>query len=145
MYRCAGLLLLSSWSLVAFKSITCCCFQVDHLLLSSWSLLYAAVLSNSALVACDSKWVTVAFYSMFLSNRRSGVPTALIVTLLVPLETAVVSVHVLCTPYNHAPVSLLWQFMQSHIDACVFSCILPPAYFGRMTSDDILDFFPLQI
>ena len=49
----------------------------------------------------------LAFYSVFLNIHQSGVLTAL--TWLVPHETAVVSVQVLCTPYNHA-----WcHFMQS--------------------------------
>ena len=45
----------------------------------------------------------------FLNIHRSGVLTAL--AWLVQLETAAVSVQVLCTPYNHAPC----HFMQIHI------------------------------
>ena len=44
-----------------------------------------------------------------MNIHRSYVLTAL--AWLVPRETAVVSAHVLCTPYNHAPC----HFMQSHI------------------------------
>ena len=46
-----------------------------------------------------------------------------VVTWLVPRETAVVSAHVLCTPYNHAPghsASLPKDVIYVQ-DACVFS------------------------
>ena len=47
-----------------------------------------------------------------------------VVTWLVPRETSAFSVHILCTPYSHAPV---YSFIWSHIlYICVFSCNLPP-------------------
>ena len=51
-----------------------------------------------------------------MNIHRSGVLSAL--AWLVPQETAAVSVHVLCTPYNCAPC----YFMQSHIHK-VYACL----------------------
>ena len=66
--------------------------------------------THCALVAWNSEWVTVSFYSAFvfvlvllISIKVAYLPRYLVVTWLVPRETAAVSVHVLCTPYNHAP------------------------------------------
>ena len=42
----------------------------------------------------------------------------MVLTWLVPHETAAVSAQVLCTPYNHAPC----HFMQSHIRK-VYACL----------------------
>ena len=56
------------------------------------------------------------FCFVFLNIHRSGVLTAL--AWLVPHETATVSAHVLCTPYNHAPC----HFLQSHIRK-VYACL----------------------
>ena len=52
---------------------------------------------------CDPDWVTVALYS-FLEYPFKWLQCCLVVTWLVPCETAAISAHVLCTPYNHAPV-----------------------------------------
>ena len=46
-----------------------------------------------------------------------------VVTWLVPCETAAVSVHVLCTPYNHKPAYNVTFFE----GACVFNSSLRPA------------------
>ena len=50
--------------------------------------------------------VTVAFHSAFLifSIEVVYLQRYLVVTWLVPHETAAVLAHVLCTPYNHAQV-----------------------------------------
>ena len=54
----------------------------------------------------------------------------LVVTWLVPCETAAILVHVLCTPYNHKFTgSFYWK---PHMKgACVFSCNLPPALWAE--------------
>ena len=45
-----------------------------------------------------------------------------------PCETAAILVHILCIPYNHAPMLNLHCHF-SWTGACVFlSCNLPPAY-----------------
>ena len=62
--------------------------------------------THFAHVACDSEGVTVSFYSALFIIHRSGVLAAL----LVPCETAAVSVHVLCKPYNYAPVYSVASF-----------------------------------
>ena len=81
---------------------------------------------HCTLVACDSTWVTAAFFIVHLfefpSRWCTSVPHYLVVKWLVPCETAAISVHILCTPYNHAPV-----YSVTTKGACVFSCILPPA------------------
>ena len=85
-------------------------------------VLFSALLSRLTALAWGSTWVT-SFIARFSNIHWSGVLTAL--AWLVPHETAAVLVHILCTPYNHAPC----HFMQSHIrnGVCVFSCNLPPA------------------
>ena len=69
--------------------------------------------SHCSSVACDSKRVTVAFRSLF------GIPTqvvylqcCLIVTWLVPRETAIISAH---SVYTIQPCTMSCHFMQSHI------------------------------
>ena len=57
-----------------------------------------ALLSN----AVWKEWL--AFYSVFWVSTKVVTVLYMVVTLLVPHETAAVSAHVLCTPYNHAPV-----------------------------------------
>ena len=60
--------------------------------------------------------MTSFLHSELLNIHRSGVLTAL--AWLVPHETAAISAHVLCTPYNHAPC----HFLQSH--TCkVYACL----------------------
>ena len=77
--------------------------------------LFSALLSRLTALTRGSAWVT-SFTARFLNIHRSGVLTAL--AWLVPHETAAVSAHVLCTPYNHAPC----HFMQSHIRN-VYACL----------------------
>ena len=83
-----------------------------------WSLLYSAILHSRADTLHSHvilhEWI--AFYKACLNSHWSGVLTAL--ARLVPHETAAVSAHVLCTPYNHAPC----HFMQSHI-CKVYACL----------------------
>ena len=77
--------------------------------------LFSALLSRLTALACGSTWVT-SFIARFSNIHWSGVLTAL--AWLVPHETAAVLVHILCTPYNHAPC----HFMQSHIRK-VYACL----------------------
>ena len=51
----------------------------------------------------------------------------LVVTWVVPHETVAVLVHILCTPYNHAPVYSVNLWKPHMSGACVLSCNLPPA------------------
>ena len=91
--------------------------------------------THCANVACGSEMVTVAFYNAFWIFTSVGyLQRCLIVTWMVPHETAAVSAHVLCTPYNHAPchVTTMHHVTLLHAKpymygACVFSCNLPPA------------------
>ena len=84
-------------------------------LMIAYIALFSAILSRLTALACGSAWVT-SFIARFLNIHRSGVLTAL--ALLVPHETAAVSAHVLCIPYNHA----LCHSMQSHIRR-VYACL----------------------
>ena len=67
--------------------VYCCC----------WSLLYSVVLQSRgdcALVARDSRWVAVAFYSTFwISTQVVCLQCRLIVAWLVPRETAAILAH----------------------------------------------------
>ena len=84
-------------------------------LIIAYIALFSALLSRLTALACGSTWVA-SFIARFLNIHRSGVLTAL--AWLVTHETAAVSAHVLCTPYNHAPC----HFMQSHIRK-VYACL----------------------
>ena len=64
-----------------------------------------------------------------IARERQNVPQqrCLVVTWL-PHETASNSVHVLYTPYNHAPVYSVTLFEKLHtLGVCVLICNLPPA------------------
>ena len=96
--------------------------------------LYAALFSaleqtHSALVACDSERMTVAFIA-FVNIHRSVVLSlqlSLVVTWLVPRETPAVREHILCTPYKYAPQFTVSLPATPHMQgACVFSCNPPP-------------------
>ena len=81
---------------------------------------------------CARMWLYMRdwlFIARFLNIHRSGVLTAL--AWLAPHQTAAVSAHVLCTPYNHAPC----HFVQSHMRKVYMRVYLLPATctFGRMT------------
>ena len=67
----------------------------------------------------------------FLNINRGGVLTAL--AWLVPLETAAVSVQVLCPPYNHAPC----HFVQSHI-CKVYPCLAVTCHLHFWQNDQSL-------
>ena len=95
-----------------------------------WSFLYSALLCFRADSLRSSRMHDCELVNAgsirraFLNIHRNSV-----LTRLVPRETAAVSAHVLCTPYNHAPVCLSLQFYSKPYTkgACVFSCNLPPA------------------
>ena len=62
---------------------------------------------HGAHVACDSEWVTVAFYNTFFNIHWSGV--------LVPCKTGAIWAQVLCTPYKHA---LVYSVVSFKVQAC---------------------------
>ena len=86
--------------------------------------LYSAILRSLKQTHCARMWFYMSdklfiarfFFFFFFNTQRNGVFTAL--AWLVPHETAAVSAHVLCTPYNHVPC----HFMQSHIRK-VYACL----------------------
>ena len=59
-----------------------------------------AILLSDAIL---NKWLE-HFYGTFLNIHQSGVHTALFGRYIAGATFAAVSVHVLCTPYNRAPV-----------------------------------------
>ena len=84
-----------------------------------WSclLLYSAILRSRVLIALlshvISKWVIVAFYSMFwISTEVVHVQHCLLITWLVPCETAVI---LACSVYTIQPCTMSHHYMQSHI------------------------------
>ena len=87
------------------------CLIDDHL--------YSAILHSPERTHCARMWFHMSdwlFIACCLNIHWNGVLTVL--ARLVPHETAAVSAHVLCTPYNHAPS----HFMQSHIRK-VYACL----------------------
>ena len=85
-------------------------------LLIAYKVLFSALLSRLTVLACGATWVISFLWWVLISTKVVSVLTAL--AWLVPQETAAVSAHVLCTPYNHAPC----HFMQSHIHK-VYECL----------------------
>ena len=72
-------------------------------------LFFASEQTHHTLVLRVSEWATVAlrYYNVhFFSYPQKWCThmAYIVVTWLVPLETAVILEHVLLTPYNHAPV-----------------------------------------
>ena len=55
----------------------------------------------------------------------------LVVTGLVPHETAAISACFLCTPYSCAPVYSVALFEATYVGWCVFGCILPSAFLAE--------------
>ena len=69
--------------------------------------------THCTLVACDSKWVTAAFYSMlWISTVEVYLSCCLVVTQLVPHETPAVSA---LSMYTIQPCIMSCHFMQSHM------------------------------
>ena len=75
--------------------------------------------SHCTLVACDSKWVTVASYSTFFNIHQSGVFTALFGCYMAGATWNCCCLGAFC---------VLHTTMKNHIHkaACVLSCNLPP-------------------
>ena len=95
---------------------------------------YIALFSASkqtccALVVCN--WMNgCRFTQCFLNLGYSDVPTTLFSCYIADaMWNSAILVHILCTPYSHAPVHRVILFKT----AWVFSCNLPPVLFGRMT------------
>ena len=59
------------------------------------------------------------FYVFLISTEEAHLQYCLVVTWLVPRQTAAVSAHVLCTPYNHAPI-----YIVTSLEAIKVGCIL---------------------
>ena len=56
----------------------------------------------------------------------------LVVTWLVPLETAAVSAHVLFTPHNHAPMYNVTSFQATYVGCMCVKVQPATGTFGRM-------------
>ena len=90
----------------------------DHFTCCScyWSLLYSAGRlrqTRCALVMCDSKWVTVAFYCVFWKTTKVVyLQHCFVVMWLVPHETTAILVH---SVYTIQPCIMSCHSMQSHI------------------------------
>ena len=84
---------------------------------------YSLLLSRltAFFVACGSEWVTVAFNSAFsISTEVVYLQHCLIVTWLVPCETATILAHSVCTLQ---PCTMSHLFMQSHMHRRVHACL----------------------
>ena len=102
------------------------------------ALISASKQTSCTLAVCDFEWVTVALHNAaFLLSKWWTYSAGLVVTWLVPHETATASAHVLCSPYDHAPVSSVTLFEATYAGAYTFSCNLPS---GPAISDRLLDF-----
>ena len=61
--------------------------------------------THCALVACDSEWVSVAFYSAFwIFPKWCAYNTVWLLHIWCHCKAAAILAHILCTPYNHAQV-----------------------------------------
>ena len=92
--------------------------------------------THCVLVTCDSDCEWLSSFMVRFECLLSGVQTELFgFTWLIPPETVAVLVHILCTPYNHAPVYGITSFEATCValGACVFSCNLLPPALCRMT------------
>ena len=68
-------------------------------------------------LACDSEWATLSFfYRAFYGIHQQR---CLVVTWLVTRQTAAVSVHILCTPHNHASVCSVTSFQATYVGRIV--------------------------
>ena len=85
---------------------------------------YSLVLSRlTALVLCVilNKWLLPFKAQFWIFIKVVYWQCYLVVTWLVPHETAAVSTHVLCTPYNHAPVYSVTSFRATYVGCmCVY-------------------------
>ena len=110
-------------------------------------VLFSALMqTHCTLVACDCKWVTVAFYMAHISISTEAVDLQhffLFVTWVALRETPAIFVHVMGTQYNHALIcSVIWSHMLSKIwfshayfpFVCVCVCL-----YSFLTSVFILD------
>ena len=88
---------------------------------------YSLLSSTFTVSLCSGSvrfWVTDAFYSMFcfwICTKVVYLQHCVSVTWPVPCETAAVSVHILCTPHNHAPVYSVTSFQATYV-GCM--CVL---------------------
>ena len=105
-----------------------------YILMMRTAFIYSAILSSwadSLLVACDSKLVTVAFYSAFLNTRWSGVCTALFGCYMAGVTWNCCHLGTFCvqhTAMHHVTSFHAKPYVQS---ACVFSCNLPSAFLAE--------------
>ena len=125
----------TEWAVnIVLFSVVCwpCSHHFSLLLCSScWLLLYSTILQSwadsvrSHVIPCE--WTSWAFKSLFfwISTEMVYLQHWLTGWCRVKL---LLSQHVLCTPYNHAPC----HFMQSHIHK-VHVCLDATCTFGRMT------------
>ena len=90
------------------------CFTMATAVLPS-----ASEQTHWALVICNLQWVTAAL-QWLKSNRVVCLLCCLVVTWLVPCETAAILVLVLCTPDNHAPVYSV-NLSKSHMYAYIYT------------------------
>ena len=99
-------------------------FIIDHFYIV---LVTALVQAHCTLVTCDSESVTVAFYHAFgISTKVVCLQRCLVITWLVPHETAAVSAHIFIHHTTTHHVTSLCAKPHAHC-VCVFSCDLPPA------------------
>ena len=119
------------WFLLLLMLLVLIAFIYHYSLLSTGHktpnyLLYSP--ADSPHSCCMQIWMNVysLFSACFEYIHQSGVLTQLqhylVVMWLVLHETAAISAHILCTPYNHVPVYSVTLFKA--MCACVFSCIL---------------------
>ena len=75
----------------------------------SWLLSYSTIFPCLSILtallsyAILNEWLLLFTVHFSMSTKVVYLQCYLVVTWLVPCETAVILVHILCTPYNHAP------------------------------------------
>jgi len=113
--------LISGWALNALQC------QLCGAILGFWT----DPLHSSHIYATLNEWLSLYTEHFccccWIATEVVYLQCCLIVTWLVPCETAAVSAHILCTQYNHAPYYIIILFEVIYLyGACVFSCNLPP-------------------
>ena len=100
-----------------------------------WSLLYRSLFSileqtHCSVFACDSKWATVAYYSVFFNIHWSGILFGCYMAGATYMKL-LLSLHMFCV-HHMTMYQLQCHFMQSHIDRVhVYSAVTCHLHFWQ--------------
>ena len=99
--------------------VPCLKLSPKRLTMATMALFSVSKQTFCALLICNSASVTLALHSTFFNIPWKGALTlwqcCLAATWLVAAKTAPVLAHIMCTPYNHAPVYSVTLFKATYI------------------------------